>query len=86
MSERPVRPTRPSAEDPAALAKRFTGQKARLAVRVDKTTLHEVHKAAVNDGKTVKRFVLDALRDKGVTIAAFDLANDGDVTVRRTTS
>jgi hypothetical protein len=78
MSERPIRPTRPSAEDPAALAKKFTGQPARLAVRVDKATLREVHKAAVNDGKTVKRFVLNALQEKGVTIAALDLTDDGD--------
>ena len=78
MSERPIRPTRPSAVDPAALAKKFTGQPARLAVRVDKATLHEIHKTAVNDGKTVKCFVLTALRDKGVKIAALDLTDDGD--------
>jgi hypothetical protein len=78
MSERPVRPMRPSAEDPAALAKKFTGQPARLAIRVDKKTLREIHKAAVNDGKTVKCFVLTALQEKGVTIAALDLTDDGD--------
>lgn len=77
MSERLIRPTRPSAEDPEALAKKFTGQPARLAIRVDKTTLKEVHKAAVNDGKTVKRFVLDALQEKGVKIGALDLTDDG---------
>lgn len=78
MSDRPVRPTRPSAEDPAVLAKKFTGQPARLAVRVDKKTLQEIHKAAVNDGKTVKRFVLAALQEKGVTLAALDLIDDGN--------
>jgi hypothetical protein len=78
MSEHPVRPTRPSAEDPAALAKKFTGQPSRLSIRVDKETRHEIHKTAVNDGKTVKCFVLTALQEKGVKIAALDLADDGD--------
>ena len=74
-----VRPTRPSAERPSALAKKFSGQPARLAVRVDKATLRAIHRAAANEDKTVKRFVLDALRDKGVEIAAIDVADDGGV-------
>lgn len=77
-AERPIRPTRPSAEDPVAPAKKFTGQPARLSIRVDEETLRSVHKAAVNDDETVKRFVLLALREKGVTIGATDLVDDGD--------
>ena len=76
MSERPIRPTRPKAERPTALAKKFTGQPARLAVRVDKESLWEIHKAAASAHKTVKRFVLDALQEKGVEIAAIDLTDD----------
>ena len=78
MSERPIRPTRPSAASPTALAKKFTGQPARLAVRVDKETLYEVGRVAANNRKKIKRFVLDALQEKGVKIAAVDLADDGD--------
>ena len=76
MSELPIRPMRPSAERPSALAKKFTGQPARLSVRVDKSTLRAVHKASINADKTVKRFVLDALREKGVEIAEIDLTDD----------
>ena len=78
MSEHLIRPTRPSAERSTALAKRFTGQPARLAVRVDKATLRAIRRAATNCDKTVKRFVLDALKEKGVEIAAIDLTDDGE--------
>jgi hypothetical protein len=78
VSERPIRPTRPRAERPTALAKKFTGQPARLAVRVDKATLRGLRRAAANADKTVKRFVLDALQEKGVEIAAIDLTDDGE--------
>lgn len=76
MSELPIRPIRPSAEMPGALAKKFSGQPARLSVRVDKATLRALRKAAANADKTVKRFVLDALREKGVEIAEIDLTED----------
>ena len=33
---------------------------------------------ATNYDKTVKRFVLDALQEKSVKIAALDLTDDGD--------
>src|SRR5262249_26222709 len=78
MSEGGVRPARPSNRDPAVLANKFAGRPARLAIRVDKATLHGIRKAATNDEKTVKRFVLDMLREKGVEIAAIDLIDDGD--------
>jgi uncharacterized protein (DUF1778 family) len=69
---------RPSRRDPTALANKFTSQRSRLAVRVDKATLKAVRRAATNVDKTVKRFVLDALREKGVEIAAVDLTDDSD--------
>ena len=47
-------------------------------MRVHKTTLREIHKAALNDGKTVKHFVLNALQEKGVTIAELALTDDGN--------
>ncbi len=78
MAEGGVRPARPSRRNPAALANKFAGRPARLAIRVDKSTLHGIRKAASNDEKTVKRFVLDTLREKGVEIAAIDLTDDGD--------
>ena len=61
MPEHPFRPTRPSAEDPAAHAKKFANQPSRLSIHVDNETRKEIHKTAVNDDKTVKRFVLNAL-------------------------
>jgi len=76
MNELPIRPMRPSAERSSALAKKFSGQPARLAVRVDKSTLRAIRKTATNADKTVKRFVLDALREKGVEIAEIDLTDD----------
>ena len=78
MSERPIRPTRPSAENPTALAKKFKGQPARLSIRVDKETLYEIAKTAANNRKKIKRFVLDVLQENGVKIAAIDLTNEGD--------
>ena len=79
MSEHPVRPTRPSAEEPAALAKKFTGRTSRLSIRVDRETLLEIGKTAVlSDYGTIKRFVLTACLEKGAKIAAVDLADDGD--------
>jgi uncharacterized protein (DUF1778 family) len=78
MSEHPIRPTRPSDESPKALARKFMGQPARLVVRVDKETLYEVRSAAANSRKSIKRFVLDALQEKGAKIAALDLIDAGD--------
>ena len=79
MPEHPFRPTRPSAEDPAALAQKFTGRQSRLSIRVDEETLREIGKTAVlSDEKTIKRFVLTACREKGAKIASVDLPDDGD--------
>jgi predicted DNA binding CopG/RHH family protein len=78
MYEPRVRPTRPSAERPAALAKKFTGQPARLAIRVDKETLWGVKQAASARQMTEKRFVLEALQAQGAVIAAIDLIDDGE--------
>lgn len=79
MTDHPFRPTRPSAEDPAALAKKFTGRVSRLSIRVDPETLLEIGKTAVlSDHVTIKRFVLTACREKGAKIALVDLAADGN--------
>ena len=79
MPEHPFRPTRPSAEDPASLARKFTRRQRRLSIRVDEETLEGIGRTAVlSDEKTIKRFVLTACQEKGAPIASVDLADDGD--------
>jgi uncharacterized protein (DUF1778 family) len=71
-----MRPTRPSAAKPLTpQAAKFTDPQVRLSIRVDKSTLRSIRRSAVLSDKTIKRFVLDALRAQGVEIAEQD-AND----------
>ena len=78
MPESPVRPTRPSAEDPTALAKKFSRRERRLSIRVDSETLKGIGKTAGLSDESIKRFVLTACQMRGASIAAVDLRDDRD--------
>lgn len=77
MADRPQRPVRPSAVAAAAAeAKKLSApDESRLSIRVTPATRKAIHRAAVNDDKTVKRFVLEALKAAGADIADEDLAD-----------
>lgn len=70
---------RPSAVKPiAAQASKFAEPQVRLSIRVDKSTLRSVRRAAVMADKTIKRYVLDALRAQGVEVAEPDINDTSD--------
>jgi hypothetical protein len=76
MVDRPVRPVRPSATAAAAAAqaKKLSGEDgSRISIRVTPATRKAVHRAAVLADKTVKRFVLELLRDASVDVDPEDL-------------
>ena len=75
-----MRPVRPStAKNASRGAEQFLAEDgSRLSIRISKATLREIRKTAVNADRSVKRFVLEALRDKGVAVAEQDLAEDGE--------
>jgi uncharacterized protein (DUF1778 family) len=74
-----LRPRRPSAAKPiTSQAAKFVAQEVRLSIRIDKATLRNIRRSAVMDDKTIKRFVLEALRAQGVEIAEQDLHDTRD--------
>lgn len=79
MADRPIRPTRPSAVKPVATqASKFTGEQVRLSIRVDRSTLRSIRRTAALADKTIKRFVLDSLREQGVEVAEQDTNDTSD--------
>lgn len=81
MSNPPFRPTRPTQTKASASAEaaKFTATApVRLSIRVDPSTLRSIRRSAVLADKTIKRFVLDALRSQGVEVAEHDITDTKD--------
>jgi len=75
---RPTRPTEAKAEAAATAAKFTAAAPVRLSIRVDSSTLRSIRRAAVLADKTIKRFVMDALRAQGVEVAEQDINDTND--------
>jgi len=79
VADRPIRPTRPSAVKPiAAQASKFVDEQVRLSIRVSRSTLRSIRRTSALADKTIKRFVLDAVRAQGVEVAEQDTNDTND--------